>query len=154
MTCIEKQIEANIIAAFRALNVADMEVVGTWNVAPAETSATLARLSVKVSPRGYSRYTVCEATLAATLELAVRVDTDPEGARLERCASAVAGLLHKWNMNVHDEAKTALSVAGEAAVGGVKVGAGEGPDREGGNWYVTFPMDITAFIKHTQTQGE
>ncbi|MBR4654130.1 MAG: hypothetical protein IKO72_12300 [Kiritimatiellae bacterium] len=151
-TCIEKAIEANIIAAIKALGINGLEVVGTWNVAPDETPATNARLAVKVSPRGYSRYTVSEAAFAASLELSVRVDTDRHGVLLGRASAAILALLHTWNMNKANEAKLALSVPGKVAVGGVHITQGNGPDREGDNWYVSFPMDIIGFIK--QTQGE
>jgi hypothetical protein len=151
-TCIEKSIEANIVAAIDALDIDGLEVVGTWNVAPDETAATKARLAVKVSPRGYSRYTISEAIFSASLELSVRVDTDRDGVLLERAAAEILGLLHAWNINKANEAKNALSVPDKVAVGGIRLGQGNGPDLEGGNWYVSFPMEIIGFIK--QTQGE
>jgi len=153
--CIEKLLEANIIAAIEALNIDDLEVVGTWNVAPDETSATKARLAVKVSPRGYSRFTISEAVFAANLELSVRVDTDRDGELLASASAEILALLHTWNMNKANEAKTALAVDGLLSIGGIRLSAGSGPEREGKNWYIDFPIEIVGFVKTTTTtQGE
>ena len=153
--CVEKLLEANLIAAIEALNIADLEVVGTWNVAADETPSTKARLTVKVSPRGYSRFTISEAVFAATLELSVRVDTDRNGELLARASAEILGLLHAWNMNKANEAKTALAVDGVLSIGGIRVSNGNGPALERGIWYLDFPIEIVGFVKTTtNTQGE
>ena len=153
--CIEKLLEHNIIAAIEALNIDDLEVVGTWNVATDETPATKARLAVKVSPRGYSRFTISEAVFAANLELSVRVDTDRNGELMARASAEILGLLHAWNMNKANEAKTALAVDGVLSIGGIRLSNGSGPEREGSNWYLDFPIEIVGFVKTTtNTQGE
>ena len=157
MNCIEKELEAKLISVFVALAVPGLEVIGVWNVSEKETAGTRARLAVKVSPRGYDRYTVSKATFAVTVELSVRVDVDPRGELLADCAAAVSDLLHRWNMNHFNEAKTALSIPGEMSVGGIKVSAGDGPDREGDVWYVTYPVEIVGFVELPQNnnnQGE
>ncbi len=149
MSMVEKEIEAKIIAAIEALELDNLEVVGTWNVPEDETASTVARLTVSVSPRVYSRYTVCEATFSAELEIAVRAELGHPSAY----AGEISDLLHTWNMNRNNEAKTALGVDDVVSIGGIKVTGGDAPylDRESSTWYCSFTFDITGFVAHTET---
>ena len=156
---IEKDLEDRVIAAIRALNVSNLTVLGSWSMPEDETPETVATLTVTVAPRSYSRFTVCEATFSVSLDIAVSSAIDRDGTIFVAAAGAVSDLLHAWNMNRANEAKTALSIDGDLKVGGIRAGAGEAPylDRAAGRRTVSFNFEAIGFIEHntnTNTQGE
>ncbi len=158
---IEQELESRIVAAIRALTVPNLAVVGAWNEQEDETPATVATLTVVVSPRVYRRFTVCEATFPVSLELVASSAADPAGTAFIAAATAVSDLLHSWNMNKSNEAKTALAVDGLLSIGGIRVTGGNAPylDRESGRRRTSFDFEAVGFIAHNTnttntTQGE
>lgn len=157
---IEKDLEDRIVAAIAALGVRDLTVIGAWDEPDDETSGTVMTITVTVSSRSYSRFTVCEATFPVSLELAASSAADADGSRFVAAATAVSDLLHSWNMNRSNEAKTALSIDGVLAVGGIRVAGGGAPylDRAARRRSVSFNFEAKGFIAHntntTNTQGE
>lgn len=105
---IEKLLEDKVVAAIDSLGVNGLHVVGAWSRPEEETAETAAILAVVVGPRAYSRYTVCEATFPVQLELVVSTAVDKDGELFLNAATAISNMLHVWNMNRHNEAKTAL----------------------------------------------
>lgn len=148
---IEKDLEDRVIAAIRALSVSNLTVLGSWSMPEDETPETVATLTVTVAPRSYSRFTVCEATFSVSLDIAVSSAIDRDGAIFVAAAGAVSDLLHTWNMNRENEAKIALSIDGELAIGGIRAGAGGAPylDRVAGRRTVSFNFEAIGFIAHT-----
>lgn len=150
---IEKLLEDKIVSAIDSLGVEGLQVVGAWSKPEEETSKTYALLTVSVGPRSYSRYTVCEATFPVSLELIVSTAVDKNGDTFLAAATAVTNMLHVWNMNRHDEAKTALAVEDKLSIGGIKVEGGEPPiyDRDNACRAIGISFSVTGFVSHNLT---
>ncbi len=155
---IEKDLEDRIVAAIAALGVRGLAVLGAWSTPDEETPETVVTLMVTVAPRSYSRFTVCEAIFPVSLELVASSAADADGSCFIAAATAISDLLHSWNMNRSNEAKTALSVEGVLQIGGIRVAGGDTPylDRAAGRRSVSFNFEAVGFIAHnTNTnQGE
>ncbi len=158
-TPIEQMLEAKVVAAVQALGVDGVQVYGSWGSPQEEETA--AALTVTVSPRAYTRYTICEATFVVAIDLTVAIGADPTGARFSAAAAAVSEMLHLWNMNRQNEAKTALAVDGVLSIGGIRVTGGSAPmlDMQSGRRSASFLFDVTGFVSHSSntnknTQGE
>ena len=105
---IEKLLEDKVIEAVGSLGIQGLTVIGSWSDLVEETAETDVVLGVVVGPRTYSRYTVCEASFPVALTLTVSAAVDKDGKRFLSAATAISDMLHVWNMNRHNEAKTAL----------------------------------------------
>ena len=134
-----------------SLGIQGLSSIGAWSNPEEETAETYAMLGVTVGPRSYSRYTVCEATFPVTLNLAVSTAVDKDGETFLSAATAISDMLHSWNMNRHNEAKTALSVENNLSIGGIKVEGGEAPyyDRENARRAFSIQFSVIGFIAHT-----
>ncbi len=150
---IEKLLEDNIIKAIQSLDIKKLSLIGAWSAPTEETFDTVATLAVVVSPRSYSRYTVCEASFPVTLSLVVSTAIDEDGELFLSAATAISNMLNTWNMNQHNEAKTALQVDGKLSIGGIKVEGGDAPyyDRENTCRTLTMTFSVTGFITHSLT---
>lgn len=150
---IEQLLEDRIIQAVESLGLEGISTIGSWSVPTDETPMTAATLTVVVGPRSYARYTVCEATFPVTLNLAVAAAVDGDGSLFARAATAVSDMLHVWNMNRHNEAKTALGVDGALSIGGIRVEGGEAPyfDRETARRTFSISFSVVGFVAHDIT---
>ena len=148
---IEKLIEDKIKTAIESLGIQELAVFTAWAMPTEEDTGTSAALTVTVTPRSYSRYTVCEATFPVSLELDVATSVDVDGSMFLSAATAISDMLHRWNMNRHDEAKTALAVDGRLSIGGIRVDGGEPPylDREKARRSMTISFSVVGFVSHT-----
>lgn len=148
---IEKLLEDKIIEAVKGLKIPHLQVIGSWSLPTDETAQTVSTLGVIVAPRIYSRYTVCEATFPVLLELSVSAAVDKKGEMFLGASTAISDMLHTWNMNKHNEAKTALAVKDKLSIGGIKVEGGEAPsfDQQNAKRSVTIAFSVTGFIAHT-----
>ena len=84
---------------------------------------------------------------------------DKDGAVFVVASTAISDMLHAWNMNRANEAKTALAVPNVLSIGGIRVSGGNPPhlDRMTGRRTVSFSFEVTGFIDHNYnktTQGE
>lgn len=148
---IEKLLEDKIIAAVKNLNISNLQVIGSWSLPKEETNATVSTLGVQVQPRTYSRYTVCEASFPVMLALVVSTAVDKKGEMFLDAATKISDMLHRWNMNKHNEAKTALQVPDTLSIGGIKVEGGEAPtyDKTNALRTMTITFSVTGFVSHT-----
>lgn len=147
---IEQLLEGRIMAAVRALDIPGLTVIGAWDTPTEETADTKATCTVVVTPRTYSRFTVCEATFPVWLNLAVSTAVDKDGTLFLRAAGAISEMLHAWNMNRRNEAKSALGVEGKLSVGGIRVDGGEAPylDREKARRTLSISFQVVGFVAH------
>lgn len=147
---IEKFLEDKVITAIDSLGIEGLHVVGSWSTPEEETAETAAILAVVVGPRTYSRYTVCEATFPVSLELVVSTAVDKDGELFLNAATAISNMLHVWNMNKHNEAKTALAVDGKLSIGGIRVEGGDAPfyDRDNAHRSTSISFSVTGFVSH------
>lgn len=108
-----------------------------------------------VGPRTYSKFTICEANFPVTLELVVSSSIDKDGKRFLEAATKLTDLLHTWNMNRNNEAKTALAVEDNLAIGGIRVDGGESPilDRENARRSFSIQFQVVGFVSHTITNN-
>ena len=150
---IEKLLEDKIIAAIDSLGIKGLSIVGAWSAPIEETAKTKATLTVVVNPRTYSRYTICEASFPVYIGIAVSSAIDKNGELFMSIATAVSNMLHVWNMNKHNEAKTALEIANYLSIGGIRVEGGEPPyyDIENARRTFSISFSVTGFIAHITT---
>lgn len=66
-------------------------------------------------------------------------------------ATKISNMLHTWNMNKNNEAKTALQVQDKLSIGGIKVEGGQAPsfDQQNAIRSVQITFSVTGFIAHT-----
>ena len=150
---IEKLLEDKIVAAIDSLGIKKLSIVGAWSKPVEETMRTSSALTVVVGPRTYSRYTVCEATFPVMLDLVVSTAVDKDGELFLSAATAISDMLHVWNMNRHNEAKTALAVEDKLSIGGIRVEGGDAPfyDRDNARRSMSISFSVTGFVSHTLT---
>ena len=153
---IEKEIEANIIAAIEALNLTGLAIRGAWQTAAdgevknTEDSSPAA-LSVAVSPRSFEKYNHPEISLEIAISLDIRTDLCPSGTALETYCDPVASLLQSWNLGICEPAE----VTGFAPRFIQFVG-GSGPefDREGAVWSVVFHLTFRGTVTQPQSSTQ
>lgn len=130
---IEQLIEEKIISQMNALGLDALQCSGAWQpsapgvVKGTEGSSFKAAIVVKVNPRGFDTFTICEVSFDVQIVLVVRIDRDPTGTALVTYAGAVLDLLTKWNLDEGHDWCVDLSCTGFDA-SGINVGQGTGPD--------------------------
>lgn len=157
---IEKSLEANIISAIQALNLAGLSVRGMWqpvasgNVAGEEDASSPAALVVRVSPRGFDTFGVSVASFTVTMSLVMRVDLCPTGTAIETFAEPIAALLQKWNLTLNCANDCGLGVDGEFVPGGIQVPSGDGPtfDEESCVWSVIFSFTVRGAVVEAEPE--
>lgn len=153
---LERMVEAKIIAAVNALGIDGLAVSGFWQpsapgeVKGVEDSAHKSALAVKVPPKGFDTFSICEATLAVSLLLEVRADMCPTGEELSTICGAIGDMLTGWNMDEHGEVERDLSVPGVFSASGVNVSTGTGPDfvAAEGVWEVEYNLTLRGSVVH------
>ena len=150
---LEKDVEDAIVSAVDGLAIQGLVVRGSWQVAAAglvkgaEGDCTAA-LVVKVAPRSFPTFGICEVDLAVTLALAVRADLDADGAKLVEYTDAIGELIQGWNLVEAGDELTDLSVPGVFEPGGVQVTGGTGPEFENGAWTVVQNLTLRGTVPH------
>lgn len=78
---------------------------------------------------------------------------DKDGELFLSASTAISNMLHVWNMNRHNEAKTALAVEGKLSIGGIKVEGGEPPfyDQDAARRSMSISFSVTGFVSHNLT---
>lgn len=147
---IEKLLEDKVIDAVKALDISGLKVIGSWSIPTEETAQTDALLAVVVSPRSYSKYTICEASFPVSMDLVVSSSIDKNGTKFLDAATKLTDMLHRWNMNKNNEAKTALAVEDKLSIGGIRVEGGESPiyDREKARRSFSISFQVVGFVSH------
>lgn len=150
---LEKDVEEAIVAAVDGLGLQGLAVRGSWQVVTAGTvkgaeDEGAAALVVKVSPRSFPTFGICEVDLDVTLALAVRVDLDADGAKLVEYADAIGDLIQGWNLVEAGDELTDLAVPGVFEPGGVQVTCGTGPENENGAWTVVQNFTLRGTVPH------
>ena len=151
---IEKDIEANIIAAIQTLDLPGIDIRGAWQTAAAgevkdtESDSAPAALFVHVGPRSFETFGVGVCSMDVALSLAVRIDLCPTGAALETYADPIADLLQSWNLTMDCDHPCGMAVEGEFAPGGLQMSGGSGPeiDRDAGVWSIVFNFTLRGAI--------
>lgn len=150
---LEKDVEEAIVAAVDGLGLQGLSVRGSWQVVAAGAvkgaeDESAAALVVKVAPRSFPMFGVCEVDLDVTLALAVRVDLDADGAKLVEYADAIGELIQGWNLVEAGDELTDLAVPGVFEPGGVQVTGGTGPENENGAWTVVQNFTLRGTVPH------
>lgn len=163
---IEKKIEANIVAAVKALGLSGLDVRGAWQSADVgevkdmESDSAPAALAVTVSPRSVETFGIGVCAMDVALALVVRIDLSPTGSALETYVAPIAEMLTRWNRTMDCVNPCGMAVEGEFAPGGLQLTGGSGPelDRDLGVWAVTFNFTLRGTIleapEETENQGE
>lgn len=152
---IEKDIEANIIAAIEALELPGIDIRGAWQTAAAgevkdtESDSAPAALFVHVGPRSFESYSSPEVTFPVTLSFAIRVDLNPTGVALETYCDPVVRLLHRWNLDiaVHGSGICELDVSG-FNTHFIQFTGGDGPtfENDAKIWSVVFNLTVGGVV--------
>ncbi len=152
---IEKNVEAAIMTAIQNLNLPDLDIVGLWQpsatgvVKGTEKSDSTAALVVKIPPKSFDTFGICEVQLEADLVLTVRIEQDSTGEKLVQYVEPINNLLERWNMVTEQEDLEDLETD-DFSVGGIHVNGGTGPtfDAQSRCWTVTFSLTIRGLLKH------
>ena len=152
---IEKSIEANIISAVQALNLAGLDIRGVWQAANEgevkdEEDNSPAALAVIVSPRAFGSNGIPEMTFEVALSLVIRVDMCPTGTAIETYCDPVVRLLQSWNLALpagDDEEDEGFAVPGFNPHY-IHFTGGNGPtfENEQGVWSVVFNLTIGGVV--------
>ena len=152
---IEKNVEKKIIDAIEALNIPDLQVVGLWQpsatniVKGTEQSDAVGALVVKIPPKAFDTFGICEVTMDVQMILTVRVEKDSTGENLVKFVEPITDLLEAWNLDLEGNELEAL-VTEDFTPGGVQVNAGSGPtfDPQTNSWSVEFSLTIRGLKLH------
>lgn len=152
---IEKNVEKKIIDAVKALNIPDLQVTGLWQPSAAnivkgtETSDAAGALVVKIPPKAFDRFGICEVTMDAQMVLTVRAEKDQTGENLVKFAEPITEMLEAWNLDLQGDELEAL-VTEDFTPGGVQVNSGSGPtyDPQTHSWSVEFSLTIRGLKLH------
>ena len=146
---IESAIIAKLSAAFAEANIADIQIMGAWQ--PATAAAGMPKglekinrrgiLSVKAAPRAYEMYTSADGSIAVTLTLNIRAETDANGVSYLAVADVIAAVLHAWNVDYGTGAAD-FAIADEFLFSGFRLDGGDcGLDVENTLW--TYIQNFT-----------
>lgn len=126
---IEADVEKSLAELLVGLVDPRVEVVSLWNspaVDRTENPQAVGHLTICVPPRQYLAFGLSELQLSPVVALALRVELDPDGTLLRETASAVQGLLQRWNQYQSCEGLDQLSTD-EFQAGGLQILPGSGP---------------------------
>ncbi len=159
MNLAEKDMADNVVAAIAALGIADAQIVSSWAVADggvrnAETAAAIMVIGVGVGNRMYDTPQQCMARWTCDIELNVREECDPTGAKGIAAWAAIMNLLQDWQDSIEAVA-TALQ-ASSFDVTGFKVDGGESParDTEEKCWRVRQGFTVMGTVNRETTTNE
>lgn len=164
MSLAEKDIADNIASAIAALGIVDAQIVSPWAVVAngvrnAETSDAAMVVEVGVGNRMYDTPQQCMARWSCSIELAVREECDPTGARGIDAWTAIMDMLQDWQDSL-EAAETALT-ASSLDITGFKVDGSESPVRDDdGCWRVRQGFTVMGTVNQTTppnnqtTQGD
>ena len=152
---IEKNLEHAIITAIERLELPNLQILGLWQ--PSATGAlkgkqeedATATLVLKIPPKSFDTFGICEVTMDVDLALSVRVEKDVDGEMLLKYVEPISDLLDRWNMSEeHDELEDLITQ--DFYPGGVKVNGGTGPiyDSQSKTWTVTYTFTVRGVIQH------
>lgn len=160
---IEQQVEKRVLdilsAALETAGVDGIAAFGAWQVADegaakdVETAADGGIMSVKVEPRQYATPTVPHATLAATVALTLRAETDPRGLSRLAIADALLSVLYSWQDSFAAFAADFSGIDGFRPCGFALSGGDVGLDRNAAAWTFSQSFTINAILT-TPTKGE
>lgn len=129
---IEKAIIDKLSAALSAANIDDVQIMGAWQ--PATVDAAMPKgleklsrrgiLSVKAAPRSYEMYTGADGSIAVTITLNVRAETDANGVDYLAITNAIAAVLHSWNTSYSTGAAD-FNIADEFLFSGFRLDGGD-----------------------------
>lgn len=158
---IEKSIEANIIAAIKALGLDGLAVRGAWQAASEgevkdAEDLSPAALFVHVGPRAFDSYASPEVTFPVSLSFGIRTDLNPTGTSLEKYCDPVEGILHKWNLDIAAGRDICeLDVAG-FKTHFIQFTGGSGPtfDNDARIWGVVFTLTVGGVVSHATSSTQ
>lgn len=156
---VEKRVLDRLTAALEAAGVDGIAAFGAWQVSDegvakdVETAADGGVLSVKVEPRQYATPTIPHATLAATVALTLRAETDPRGLTRLAVAEALAAVLFAWQDSFSAFAADFDGIDGFRPCGFALSGGDVGLDRNAAAWTFSQSFTINAILTNP-TKGE
>lgn len=149
---VEQEIEAAIVRRIEALGLEDVAVVGLWSpvaagVVKGEEGRERAAVAVRVAPKEFTNFGICEVSMDVRITLTVRLDLCPTGEELVAIWQGLASIMEDWNMVQSGDELTDFAVGGFLP-GGVQVVGGDGPSLEGRAWTVTQNLVLRGTVPH------
>lgn len=149
---IEQSIEAKLVERIKALGFEGVPVFGVWSptasgVVKGTEGDAAAAIVVRVSPRTFDTFGICEATMDVSITLTVRIDLCPTGAEIAEYWGGISDLVAEWNLAATGAELADFAVDGFEP-GGVHVTGGEGPVLDGGAWTVTQDLSLRGTVPH------
>ena len=149
---IESAIIAKLAAAFAEANIEGIQIIGAWQPATAaadmpkamEHSAARGILSIKAAPRAYEMYTGADGSIAVTLTLNIRAETDANGVSYLAVADVIAAVLHSWQTDYSTGAAD-FAIANEFLFSGFRL--------DGGDCGLDVDKTLFTYIQNLAIQG-
>ena len=158
---IEKDIEGALVDVFNNMNLNGLKVTGLWQpsaegvVKGLEKSDSVAGLVVKIPPKSFDTFGICEVQFDIQLVLTVRIEKDKSGSHLMEFVEPINAKLEEWNLVQVGEELDDFKVEGFYP-GGVQIQAGSGPDldRNLTTWTVQWNVTLRGTLEHGETTVE
>lgn len=150
---IEKRIVDKLKSAVDARGIEGLCVYGLWNdsadvMKSKEQSSSKAFCIVKIPPRSYTTFGICEVQMNISIALVVRADACQDD-EVSSFTEPIVDILNSWNMVHEYEELVDFEVEGFYP-GGINITQGEGPDidRSSMTWSVSFNVLLVGSIVH------